>query len=72
MSKLVVSLAIPSEEYIRIYKGTAKTILATTEDGRRVQFPATILQPYVSRAGVYGRFLIEFDSNNRFRSIKQL
>jgi hypothetical protein len=65
-------LAINAEKYLLLYKGVARQILATSVDGRRIRFPAKILQPYVTRDGVYGRFAIRFSCEGRFVNIRRL
>ena len=64
-----VSLNIPADEYLRIYQGSARFIQAISSEGKRVRFPANILQPFVTRDGVYGDFLIVCDKDNRFEKI---
>lgn len=67
-----VSLAIPADEYVAMYRGSVRDVVARTGDGRTVRFPARILQPYVTHQGVYGRFAIHFDQSNRFAGISRL
>lgn len=70
--QVVVDLNIPEDEYLRVYRGSARTVLAYSIDGRRVSFPANILQPFVTRSGIRGRFRIRFDEQGRFSSIEKL
>lgn len=72
MPALVVNLMIAPEEYQRMYAGTVKSVSARSVDGRRVQFPANILRPFVTRDGIRGRFMIRFTEDNRFESIERL
>ncbi len=72
MQALVVNLSISPEAYQRLYAGMAKHVTATAVDGRRVQFPANILRPYVTHQGIRGRFRIQFSDDNRFESILKL
>ncbi len=72
MSSLVVNLAIPAEEFVRLYQGSAKVVIAKSLDGRQVKFPADILRPYVLHQGVYGQFKIHFDEFHKFKSIEKL
>ncbi len=58
-------LAIPPEEMVKYYHGT-QWVYAQAVDGRRVQFPANRLQPFITRDGIYGQFQIAFDDQNRF------
>ncbi|NVK41984.1 MAG: DUF2835 domain-containing protein [Oceanospirillaceae bacterium] len=65
-----LELHIAPEEYLKYYRGAADPqVLATARDGRRVRFPARILQPFVLHDGVRGLFRIEFDAAGRFQRI---
>ena len=66
-----VGLSISAEEYLLMYKGVARNVLATAYDGRRVRFPAKILQPFVTRQGIQGRFSIRFSEDGRFLGIEK-
>ena len=69
MPAIIVDLAIPADEYVALYKGVVKDVVATARDGRVLRFPANILQRFVTRDGVYGTFTIHFDANNKFQTI---
>ena len=72
MKAVLVRLAIPAEEYQRLYMGAVRDVLARSDDGRSIRFPAIILRPYVTHSGVYGVFKILFDDNNRFQGIEKI
>lgn len=72
MSHMIVPLHITREEYLAWYQGSAKIVHAKTADGRTIQFPANILQPFVTHAGIKGTFAIYFDERNKFKAIKRL
>ncbi len=67
-----VRLDIGAAEYVKLYQGIVKDVAATAVDGRRIQFPARILQPFVGHFGVRGRFLIHFDEAGKFLRIERL
>lgn len=69
---ITVDLAISADEFLRYYNGSARLVSAIATDGRRVQFPANVLQRVVSRDGVYGRFQIEFSRDGKFLNIERL
>jgi hypothetical protein len=69
---LVVDLTITRDEYMRWYQGSAKSVLATSRDGRRVSFPAHSLQQYVTHSGIEGSFAIYFDENNKLVRVEKL
>lgn len=72
MAKLVFSLNIPAEDYLTYYQGVAKAVITRSKCGRTVQFPAHLLQPYVSHLGIKGDFEIEYNRYGKFRSLTKL
>ncbi len=58
-------LAISADKYLRFYAGQARSVVARSHDGRRVQFPAGALRRFVSRDGVHGEFELRFDDDNK-------
>ncbi len=69
---LVINLAIEADEFVRIYKGTARDVVARATSGQTVRFPANILKPFVAHAGVHGRFKITFNANGKLIAIDKL
>ncbi|MBB3168541.1 DUF2835 domain-containing protein [Simiduia aestuariiviva] len=67
---MFVRLAISQEELLRLYRGSARTVSALAEDGRRIRFPADALRRLVTDKGVYGQFVIEFDDQHKLVSIQ--
>jgi hypothetical protein len=67
-----VALNIPREEYLRVYQGAARSVLALDSLGRKISFPVKVLQPFVCHEGVQGKFRLEFDDQNRFVSISRI
>jgi hypothetical protein len=65
-------LHISAEAMEEYYRGAAQAVHVTCDDGRTVRFPARVLRPFVTRAGVHGRFALFFDSDGRFVRIEQL
>ena len=72
MQTVVIPLAISADQWLPYYRGQVKSVRATALDGRRVQFPARVLQKYVTPDGVLGVFRVRFDAHNRFVDIEQL
>ncbi len=70
--KLIVDVTITATEYLKYYQSPGAVVSTRSSDGRRVRFPANILQPFVTHSGVTGRFSIEFDQQAKFKSIKKL
>lgn len=72
MRSIVVQLNILPEQFQRLYEGVAQNVNARSLDGRNVRFPAHILRPFVTHAGVVGGFAISFTDDNRFHSIEKI
>lgn len=71
-SLIYVDISISQEEYLRWYQGSANLVHAQALDGRTVNFPANILQKFVTHSGIQGRFAIEFDGEKKFKSITRV
>ncbi len=69
---IIVSLNISAEEYLRVYNGAARTVFAQSTDGRSVRFPANILQRFVTRDGIQGRFCIFFTDEGKFDRVERI
>lgn len=72
MREIRFSLVITPDEMLRYYRGTAKNVLVTSDQGLRVQFPAEHLQRFITPDGVRGRFAIEFDANNKIVGVRRI
>ncbi len=69
---IILDMYISSDDYLRYYNGEVKTVVATAVDGRKVSFPANVLQCVVTHEGIRGRFAISFTSEGRFEKIERL
>jgi hypothetical protein len=72
MKEIIVSLFISREDYLSVYQGQVKDVVATASDGRVVRFPAAILKKMVGHEGIQGTFKIHFDANNKFDGITRI
>jgi len=66
------AIRISAEDYIYYYKGQAKQVIVNAHDGRRVQFPASCLQPFVLHDGINGVFCLRFDANNKLIGLEKI
>ena len=57
---------------VAFYKGYAQNVLVRANDGRKIQFPAEILKPYLTREGINGHFIIHFDDRNKYQSLQKI
>ena len=72
MPSVVVRIDLSAEELLRYYRGEAQNVLAVSEDGRTVRFPASLLRTFVSEDGVSGRFRLDFDAAGRSLGAQRL
>lgn len=72
MNEIIVDLQISSEEFLKLYRGTARVVSTRALDGRRVAFPAAILRPWLLHEGIRGRFRIRYDSAGKLQDIQRL
>lgn len=71
MQTVTVQLNISPERFQAYYQGIVESVVATTKDGRTVQFPARVLRPFLSYQGVQGTFEIVFDTKLKFQAIRR-
>jgi hypothetical protein len=72
VNELRFYLDLSPERYLHYYRGAARSVSVQSLEGRRVEFPAEHLRPFVTREGVQGLFALQFDSNNRFVALKRI
>jgi hypothetical protein len=66
--KYYFSIYLTSAEFLPYYQGRVQAIVVRTERGERIQFPAMHLRPYLTAAGIRGRFCME-TRDNKFLSL---
>jgi hypothetical protein len=67
--EFTVQLDISAAAYESLYRGDARTVVAHDARGRRIQFPAAALRPFVTHAGISGVFVIRVDARNKLVDI---
>jgi hypothetical protein len=71
VQEYIVELAIDRQELQRLYQGRAQVVITRDTLGRCIQFPAAALRPFVSHAGVHGRFNIRVGADHRLLGISR-
>ncbi len=66
------SLSILPDQYIAYYQRSVNNVSVVAFDGRRIQFPAKLLQKFVTHHGIQGVFEMEFDDQNKFIGLRKL
>lgn len=69
---VIVDVVIHREDWLRVYEGSARRVYTVARDGRSVVFPARILQPWTEHDGVFGTFVISYDSEGKFDSVRKV
>ena len=69
---MIIDLNITADDYLRHYQGKVKQVVCIARDGRRIRFPSSILQRFVSHNGIHGTFEITFDEGFKLKSFERL
>ncbi len=72
MKHYYFSLNISYQAYLAHYSGVASTVVVITDQGLRLQLPASRFRPFVSQIGLKGRFRLTTDLNNKFNKLEML
>ncbi len=72
MPVIHLQLNIPMSQCQRYYRGQARFVLATAENGQVVQFPVSVLRQHMRHDGVRGRFALHFDGQNRLLAFRRV
>ncbi len=72
LQEIQFRLALSAADYLAYYRGEARQIAVRSADGRQVRFPANILRPFLTHAGIEGEFVLQYDASNRFAGIRKL
>ncbi|MDR3682511.1 MAG: DUF2835 domain-containing protein [Geothrix sp.] len=65
MKRFEFQLRISPERYLDYYRGTIRQVVVRCPDGVTIQFPASLLQPFVTPAGIQGSFVLTCDEDNK-------
>jgi hypothetical protein len=66
------SLSICSDEYLKYYRGQIKWVIAISNKGLKVKFPANLLKPYIARDGIKGRFNLQYLTSGKAVSLTKI
>lgn len=64
-------LNISSQRYLQYYRGSVRQVVALSTAGATVQFPAALLTPFVSTAGISGRFVLTCNDHGKGAELKR-
>ncbi len=66
------SLNISYQAFLVHYSGVASTVLVVTEQGLKLQLPASRFRPFLTQIGIKGRFRLTTDGENKFLKLEML
>ncbi len=72
MPSITFPLHIESNEVQKYYRGEALSVLATSFNGVKVQFPANLILPYVTHNGIQGHFVLEYGDDGKAISLRKI
>ena len=72
MKRYEFRLEISAARYLDYYRGTIRHVVARCTTGQTVQFPASLLQKFVSSGGINGRFSLTCDENNKGLDLQKI
>jgi len=65
-------LELTSEQCLGYYQGIVRYVLVQAESGERVQLRAEHFRPFISHAGLSGRFELMTTATGKFVSLKKI
>lgn len=65
MPRYEFELRLSSERFLDYYRGAVRQIVVRCHTGQNVQFPASLLQKFVSPDGIHGNFVLICDERNK-------
>jgi hypothetical protein len=72
MNRYEFYLHITADEYLDYYRGTARHVIVRCSTGQNVQFPASLLQQFVTPDGIRGSFALSCDKDNRNSRLERM
>ena len=72
MKRFEFVLSISSQQYLQYYRGSVRQVLAQSTTGSSVQFPAALLTPFVTSAGISGRFVLTCEGNGTGAELRRV
>ena len=64
--KYYFSLNITNQDFLPYYQGRVQTIVVTTVQGLKLEFPAMHLRQFLTSSGIKGHFCLQTQQNKFF------
>jgi hypothetical protein len=72
MKRYEFHVRITADQYLDYYRGTARYVVVRCTTGQTVQFPASLLQQFVTPEGISGHFALTCDEHCRNSRLERL
>ena len=72
MNRYEFHLRISAEQYLDYYRGAIRHVVVRCGNGQTLQFPAALLQRFVTREGVHGDFVLLCDEAHKCVDLHRL
>jgi uncharacterized protein DUF2835 len=72
MKRYNFHLSISADQYLGYYRGAIRHVIARCTSGQTVQFPASLLQKFVTPEGISGDFALTCDDNNKNLDLQRI
>ncbi len=72
MNRYEFHLRITADQYLDYYRGAAKHVVVRCANGQNIQFPAALLQKFVTPEGIHGNFALTCDEQLRNSRLDRL
>jgi len=71
MHRYEFQLRITADQYLDYYRGTIRHVIVECYDGKKVQFPASLLQRFVAADGIRGDFVLTCDEQHKNSQVER-
>ena len=72
MKQYPFDLFITADQYLEYYRGVVRHVQVQSTGGQTVQFPAALLQKFITTSGISGRFVLITDDQNKVVELRRL
>ncbi|MBY5946076.1 DUF2835 domain-containing protein [Photobacterium rosenbergii] len=72
MKSYTFSMHITYQQFLHHYSGVASNVLVMTDNGLRLQLPASRMRPFLTQIGIRGRFRVTVSDANKLQAIEQI
>ncbi|HYG23721.1 MAG TPA: DUF2835 domain-containing protein [Verrucomicrobiae bacterium] len=72
MHRYEFELSISPDEFLEYYRGGVRHAVGVSRSGQRVQFPASLLQRFITPDGIRGTFVLTCDENHKNPRLEKL